>query len=355
IFLQSRFDRMWIAEHDLAIPTDIQLPVLSFSSAIMSPYQSNMPIIPMSVPTTVSPEAQPSPNDGPTRLATNLAQRFAREAVRKPLWNAVVVAMREIGPLGPRTRRDLWQVEIAAVVSAMQQSSRAEWGKSISEVADTKDDSSVSSSGSQTSPAAAAKPSRGMLDHVNLLQPPKVHLGHGNNVVEVLPSITRFWDQLNVTPLNGPKDVLCAVLVSDTGGMRKYEQAELWLKKLGKTYAAKRLGSHEPVLVEGNPLGVAAVKWDRLRGICNTLVRAAKETLAKPLICSPPLLKYPDHASQLREPPSPCSSPRSSHHTPVHSPRMHILEWSVWRRRCTTPSHALSSVKTAVSRQRRTV
>ncbi|KIM27282.1 hypothetical protein M408DRAFT_171810 [Serendipita vermifera MAFF 305830] len=28
-FLQSRFDRMWIAEHDLATPTDIQLPVES--------------------------------------------------------------------------------------------------------------------------------------------------------------------------------------------------------------------------------------------------------------------------------------------------------------------------------------
>ena len=136
--LQSRFDRNWIVEHELVAPTDIVLPVVTSSaSSLLSPYRSNAPLVPMSVPTPVSPEAQSSSNDGPMRLATNLAQRFAREAGKNPLWNSVVVAMREIGPLGPRARRDLWQVEIDVVVDALRRSKGTEWGKSIAEMVDS--------------------------------------------------------------------------------------------------------------------------------------------------------------------------------------------------------------------------
>lgn len=137
--LQTRFDRNWIMDHDLAAPMDISLPTASTTSSLLSPYRSNAPLVPMSVPTPVSPEAQPSANEGPMRLATNLAQRFAREAARNPLWNAVVVAMRELGPLGSQTRRELWQAEVSVVLNALQRSKRTEWGKSIAEITESED------------------------------------------------------------------------------------------------------------------------------------------------------------------------------------------------------------------------
>jgi hypothetical protein len=83
--------------------------------------------------------------------------------------------------------------------------------------------------------SSAVTPGKPTLEHVHLLQSPKIHLGHGTNVIEALPSITRFWDKLNITPLNGPKDVHGVALISDTGGIR-LDQAEAWLKKLGKIY-----------------------------------------------------------------------------------------------------------------------
>jgi hypothetical protein len=57
-------------------------------------------------------------------------------------------------------------------------------------------------------------------------------------------------------------------LISDTGGIR-LDQAETWLKKLGKTYGARRLGSHKPLGIEQNQEGVAAIKWEKLRSICS--------------------------------------------------------------------------------------
>jgi len=90
------------------------------------------------VPTPVSPEALPSSNEGPARLANNVACRFAKEIARNPLWNAVVVAMREISSLGGRVKRDLWQVEIDIVVDALKQIPHIVWGRSIAEIAESK-------------------------------------------------------------------------------------------------------------------------------------------------------------------------------------------------------------------------
>jgi hypothetical protein len=224
--LQVRFDRTWLVEHELVSPSDITLPIApSFASSLLSPYKTNAPLVPMSVPTPVSPEAQSSSNDGPARLASHVACRFAKEVGRNPLWNAVVVAMREISPVGAKVKRELWPVEVDVVVDALQRSKGALWGKSIAEITESEEgasyllrllcgsDSCVDSPVASPSEVIPPKVAQPTLDHIRVLQSPKIHLGHGTNVIEALPSITRFWEKLNVTPLNGPKDVHCVALI----------------------------------------------------------------------------------------------------------------------------------------------
>jgi len=73
------------------------------------------------------------------------------------------------------------------------------------------------------------------------------------------------------------------------------------LCKVNTRLQARRLGSHDPVSIEQNREGVAAIKWEKMRSICSksrgilaqttsnsqtqdTFVRAAKEAQARPLI-----------------------------------------------------------------------
>jgi hypothetical protein len=84
------------------------------------------------------------------------------------------------------------------------------------------------------------KPLDKLIEHVEPLYPPKIYLGQGTSVIEALPSIARFWDQINVTPLYGTKDASAIALISDDGGTERIHQAEAWLERLGKTYTVSR-------------------------------------------------------------------------------------------------------------------
>ena len=143
---------------------------------------------------------------------------------------------------------------------------------------------------------------RSAIEHVHPFQSPKVYVGHGTGVIEAMPTIVRFWNQLNVTPLNGPKDVHAVALLSDSGGMEQVRQAEIWLERLGKEYAVKRFGMHIVAQLQNNPRGVASIRWDNFRVVCgmffgivlrlplliirssDRLVVAAKDALSLPLI-----------------------------------------------------------------------
>lgn len=143
---------------------------------------------------------------------------------------------------------------------------------------------------------------RTVVEHVQPFQSPKIYIGHGTSVIEAMPSIVRFWNQLNVTPLNGPKDVHAVALLSDSGGMAQLRQAEIWLDRLGKEYTVKRFGMHIVAQLQNNPRGVASIRWDNFRVVCgmffdiaprlplliirlsDRLVVAAKDALSLPLI-----------------------------------------------------------------------
>lgn len=104
---------------------------------------------------------------------------------------------------------------------------------------------------------------------VQPFQSPKIHIGHGTGVIEAMPTIVRFWNQLNVTPLNGPKDVHAVALLSDSGGNAQLRQAEIWLDRLGKEYTVKRFGMHTVApQLQKNPRGIDSIRWDNFRVVC---------------------------------------------------------------------------------------
>lgn len=121
------------------------------------------------------------------------------------------------------------------------------------------------------------------MEHVEPLYPPKIYLGQGTSVIEALPSIVRFWDQINVTPLHGIKDAHAIALISDEGGTERIQQAEAWLERLGKVYGSRRFGSHTPFRGQKTSKGVVPIRWENFRTVCDRLV-LEKTKQTQPLI-----------------------------------------------------------------------
>ena len=76
-------------------------------------------------------------------------------------------------------------------------------------------------------------------NYITRLYTPKLLVGHGTGVIGALPAILKFWDHINVVPLNGPKDVNAVAFVSDAGEPGLVSQTESWLKQLSKVYGVR--------------------------------------------------------------------------------------------------------------------
>ncbi|KAG8836237.1 hypothetical protein FRC17_008973 [Serendipita sp. 399] len=253
--LQCHFDSLWLLEHRCVSSSDISLPGHSTSQSLPQPVMSTGPI---SVPTPVSPEA--IPGEGGPKLTAGIARYVAREVVRNPTWRAVAIAFKNMPASGYRNSRDLCRAELDILTSALRCTGQLAWEKTIADVAEVDDEPDRTFASSH---------------HVNLLRNPKLILGYGTNVIEALPSILRFWEQMDIVPLHGPKDVRVVAFVSDAGGVGQITQAEAWLKHLSRLYTARRLGTHTPVSNSQFSNGVAAVRWDGFRSVCERLMMAS--------------------------------------------------------------------------------
>ncbi|KAG8822784.1 hypothetical protein FRC19_005231 [Serendipita sp. 401] len=251
--LQSRFDSLWLLEHRLVSSSEISLQGnTTLTNSVFPPVSS---VVPMSVPTPVSPEA--IPGEGGPKLTIGIARHISREVVRNPMWRAVAIAFKSMSTTGSRNNRDLCRAELDILTSALRGARQFAWGKTVAEIGEIEDEPDRSFSTPQ---------------HVNILTSPKLTLGYGTNVIDALPTILRFWEQMDIVPLHGPKDVHAVAFVSDTGGVGQITQAEAWLKRLGKLYTARRLGTHTAIGNSRFPNGVAAVRWDSFRAVCERLI-----------------------------------------------------------------------------------
>jgi hypothetical protein len=68
---------------------------------------------------------------------------------------------------------------------------------------------------------------------------PKFYLGSGANVIQALPSILRFWNKLDVTPLSGTKDLRAIAVVPSDGPSSNSRSRTVgaWMQRLTSAYA----------------------------------------------------------------------------------------------------------------------
>ena len=84
---------------------------------------------------------------------------------------------------------------------------------------------------SSTSSSPADGPPTGK---VQLLQQPKLNVGRGGLVQQMLPSAIRFWEKEGLGPRNGTKDVVAFALFE---GEEQAPLIESWLERVGRAYS----------------------------------------------------------------------------------------------------------------------
>lgn len=70
---------------------------------------------------------------------------------------------------------------------------------------------------------------------------PKFYLGSGASVIQALPSILRFWNKLDVTPLSGKKDLRAiAVVPGDAPSSNSRSRTVgAWMQRLTSAYTVR--------------------------------------------------------------------------------------------------------------------
>ena len=67
---------------------------------------------------------------------------------------------------------------------------------------------------------------------------PKFYIGNGTSVIQALPSILRFWNKLDMTPLSGTKDLQAIAVVPSDGQSSNSRSRTVgaWMQRLTSAY-----------------------------------------------------------------------------------------------------------------------
>lgn len=70
---------------------------------------------------------------------------------------------------------------------------------------------------------------------------PKFYIGNGASVIQALPSILRFWNKLDVTPLSGAKDLRAIAVVPSDGqsSNSRGRTVGAWMQRLTTAYTVR--------------------------------------------------------------------------------------------------------------------
>ena len=77
---------------------------------------------------------------------------------------------------------------------------------------------------------------------VKLLQPPDVLVKRGETLIDISSTALKFWKELGLRPVDGPKNVTAFCLCPDIPMLRR--GAKMLLEAVGQTYMSLRLGTH---------------------------------------------------------------------------------------------------------------
>ena len=248
-FLQARFDFSYIVKKGLAVVYD---PATALTSAAPA----------MSVPTPVSPNTGAGGGDVHGSVSSQIAGRVATEAAENGLWAA---SIRVWGSNGKR-QEGLAQFECRVlekmVVEAMgvplinlQEYVGVDGASSyycylqIRTNSITLAASTIATPASAPTPKAKNRSRKGSIFSdtpppvIEAAPEPKFYIGSGANVIQALPSILRFWNKLDVTPLSGTKDLRAiAVVPSDNPSSNSRSRTVgAWMQRLNSAYTVSLL------------------------------------------------------------------------------------------------------------------
>ena len=217
-------------------------PLHSPSSTLaVTGLQGTVPTI--SVPTPVSP---------PTMLGEKMrsweaaASLLVREVVENSLW------------------AESWQVNNRHAFRTTYASSTCQGDVSqLASALDTLDDSHTSSemgtlfdlgttsfycrlscSPSHLAAAGSLQPHKGDISSsLQSMEPPLFSAGKGKSIVNVSPSVIRFWEKTGLHPVGGQKNVNAFVLCEGEG-IEMFEHASRWFKRVSLAYTVRLYSSY---------------------------------------------------------------------------------------------------------------
>jgi mediator of RNA polymerase II transcription subunit 13, fungi type len=70
------------------------------------------------------------------------------------------------------------------------------------------------------------------------MEPPLFSIGKGNNIINVSPSVIRFWEKTGLHPLGGRKNVNAFVMYEGES-MEMFGRASQWFKRVSIAYTVR--------------------------------------------------------------------------------------------------------------------
>lgn len=68
------------------------------------------------------------------------------------------------------------------------------------------------------------------------METPKITLGKGEAIINILPPALRFWEKLGLGPKNGEKNATVYTLFADDGDQYRHREVVSWLEGVRTAY-----------------------------------------------------------------------------------------------------------------------
>ncbi|KAH6679295.1 mediator complex subunit 13 C-terminal-domain-containing protein [Halenospora varia] len=111
------------------------------------------------------------------------------------------------------------------------------------------------------------------------IPPPQLELRRSDSKLSVLPSATRFWENLGLGPAKGNKNVYAVCVFPSMDGLAA--NANTFLDQIRSTYESYRLGGHEKIVSKEVSDGLISFPYDLDRSNILRHMTALQETAAE--------------------------------------------------------------------------
>ncbi|KAF9446731.1 hypothetical protein P691DRAFT_761374 [Macrolepiota fuliginosa MF-IS2] len=194
------------------------------------------------VPTPVSPAAGLGLTAEKWKALEVVVNVLAKEAVENVVWRDTWTAGNTFGSLGKRTctegkkLTEVWVSDVRFVARILGNLEGVQGGLSIA---------GVFGQGSVTMTPMPQGPNSES-QTLQVMNTPKISVGKGDTIINILPPALRFWEKLGLGPKGGDKDGTVYVLFADDGEQHRQGEVAGWLSGVCNAYETKHLGKLRP-------------------------------------------------------------------------------------------------------------